>query len=254
MCTIEEALSRELIWIPCRHHVHEILLSATFNAVFGPTAGPETGLFKRFQKTWRSIDHSAYVCPMSDLFQDYGFDELRNEMLAYLTKALCDHQPRADYKELLELTYIFLGGQGTPIKFRLPGPTHHARWMQKALYALKIFLFRDQFDLTARELKAIKSLALFVSLVYVRAWNEAQQAIRAPLNDFKLLRALRNYPDKTISIPATAALERHLWFFSEHLVGLSFFDDRLGFEVKRNMVKRRRTEEDGHFQTSETIR
>ena len=50
-CTIiEEGLRRELVWIACRHHVLEIVLSSVFKEVFGPTGGPEATLFKRFQK------------------------------------------------------------------------------------------------------------------------------------------------------------------------------------------------------------
>lgn len=45
---IEVALGRELVWIPCRHHVLELLLSAAFRFAFGPTAGPETGRVKCF--------------------------------------------------------------------------------------------------------------------------------------------------------------------------------------------------------------
>ena len=46
---IEEALGTELIWIACRHHVMEIMLSNVFSGLFGPAAGPQTGLHKRFQ-------------------------------------------------------------------------------------------------------------------------------------------------------------------------------------------------------------
>ena len=59
---------------------------------------------------------------------------------------------RDDYEEFLQLALIFLGG--TPsggIKYRAPGAIHHARWMAKAIYSFKIFLFRDQFKLTKKE-------------------------------------------------------------------------------------------------------
>ena len=51
--------------------------------------------------------------------------------------------------ELLELAIIFLGG--TPAKgisFKQPGPMHNARWMAKAIYALKVWLFREQAKIT----------------------------------------------------------------------------------------------------------
>jgi len=53
--------------------------------------------------------------------------------------------------------------------------------MAKAIYSLKIFLFQDQFTLTTKEKHAVRELALFVSLVYVRFWHEAPLATKAHL-------------------------------------------------------------------------
>ena len=67
-----------------------------------------------------------------------------------------ENHDRNDYQEFLELALIFLGG--TPkngIRFKAPGANHHARWMAKALYALKFFIFRDQFQLNATELNGL---------------------------------------------------------------------------------------------------
>ncbi|KAG7167702.1 hypothetical protein Hamer_G025541, partial [Homarus americanus] len=36
---------------------------------------------------------------------------------------------------------------------------------------------------------------------------------------------------------AQAAISRHLWYLSEHLIGLSLFDDRIDTETKKNMVQ-----------------
>lgn len=49
-------------------------------------------------------------------------------------------QIRGDYKEFLELIITFLGGNGGA--FRTCGATSHTRFMSKAIYCLKIFLFR----------------------------------------------------------------------------------------------------------------
>jgi hypothetical protein len=57
----------------------------------------------------------------------------------------CRRQPkkknhyRDDYKELIELILIFLRGcPSNEIIIKTPGAIHHARWMVKALYSLKI--------------------------------------------------------------------------------------------------------------------
>ncbi|GBP85742.1 PiggyBac transposable element-derived protein 4 [Eumeta japonica] len=66
-------------------------------------------------------------------------------------------QPRNDYKELLDLSCIFLGG--TPpggIKFKAPGAAHHARWLAKAIYCLKIYMFNKQFHINQNEVLKLR--------------------------------------------------------------------------------------------------
>lgn len=48
---------------------------------------------------------------------------------------------------------------------------------------------------------------------------------------------VQNYPNRKISTVASKAFLRHLWYFSKHLVGLSFFDSRVSVESKREIVK-----------------
>ena len=66
----------------------------------------------------------------------------------------------------------------------------------------------------------------------------ATQAAKVPLNDLRLLQALKSYPDKAIAKAVTATFERHLWFLSEHLAGMAFFDQRVPVEVRQKMVTR----------------
>lgn len=80
-------------------------------------------------------------------------------------------------------------------------------------------------------------MALFVSLVYIRQWNEASLGIRAPYNDIELLSLLKTYPNQMVASKASAAICRHLWFLSEHLVALAFFDERVTMETKEKMVQ-----------------
>ena len=93
-------------------------------------------------------------------------------------------------------------------------------------------LFKGQLTLTARELKGLTELALFIALVYGRFWHEAPLASHALLNDAQMLGLLQTYPNQTVANAAFSALSHHLWFFSEHLVGLAFFDARVESHVK----------------------
>ena len=78
-------------------------------------------------------------------------DSLRQKMLSFYEDAMTTKAPREDYLELLRLCYVFLGGSfDRTAGFRAPGAIHNARWMAKAIYSLKIFLFQGQFKLTVR--------------------------------------------------------------------------------------------------------
>ena len=56
------------------------------------------------------------------------------------------------------------------------------------------------------------------------------------MNDLTLLHELSAYSDQDVAKAATTAFGRHLWYPSEVLAGLSFFDDRVSVEEKRSMV------------------
>lgn len=203
------------------------------------SSGPDISLFKRFQKKWPEIDQQKFTVSSDNLYTTTELITLRQEMTAYYNDAIKNQQPRDDYLELLNLCRIFLGSSESTAeaKFRAPGALHQARWMAKAIYCIKMYLFKDQFKLTAAEKRSLTELSLFVSLIYGRFWNEAPVAGKAPLNDATFITQAKNYPNKIISTSVVKAFSRHLWYFSEHLVGLSLFDPRISTETKRIMVQ-----------------
>lgn len=85
--------------------------------------------------------------------------------------------PRNDYKGLLKLCQIFLGTMDDEkIKFYKPGAFHHARWMSKAIYTIKIYIFRDIYKLDT-ELKKKSIRYLFI---YVPFWLTVPRAALSP--------------------------------------------------------------------------
>ena len=86
------------------------------------------------------------------------------------------------------------------------------------------------------EKKGVTSVSLFVSIIYGEFWNEAPLAERAPLNDVGLLVRLESYPHGIIRDADSKAFRRQLWYFSEHLIVLSFFDLRIKTAVKKVMA------------------
>jgi len=208
---IEQQLTKDLLYFACRHHVLELLLAAAFRTVMEATSGPNVTLFKRFQDQWQFIDQSQFESGVS---HPEGCPLLDSVDKDWFQTTLVNHKGlRDDYRELLELTVIFLG-QVPPrgVRFLAPGPMHHARWMSKAIYALKVWMFRRQFKLTAREENGLRQIAVFVCRLYAKAWTLAPEAAAAPRHDLQLLKDLTAYMDvnRDVAKAALTKLQRHL--------------------------------------------
>ena len=236
---LEELMERDLLYLPCRHHIFEIVLRSVFMVKMNlPTSGPDVMIFKRFQETWPNINTAHFENGCEDTFVRTAIQDIRDDTVAFCLKCLNSLQDRDDYKELLELTIIFLGVlPPRGIVFKYPGAFHHARWMSKAIYCLKIFMFRKQFHLTVTEENAVRDICIFLVHSYVVTWFTAPNAIQAPLNDFMFLKKLVEYNDSLISSTALGKFCGHLWYLSPEAVALAFFDLGLPKDIKMNMVQ-----------------
>lgn len=166
-------------------------------------------------------------------------------MISFAKKQQQVHQPRDDYRELLNLTTIFLGGiPEKGVSFRRPAGVHRARWMARALYCLKIYLFKHQFKLTKKDEKAVRKICISTVVIYVKYWFQAPSGWSAPRNDLQLLKNLKAFEifNKNIAAVALKKILNHLWYLSEELVSLAFFDDDLSVHQKKKMVEALRIE------------
>ena len=148
----------------------ELVAGAAFTEAMRASSAPKVLLFRRFRSHWESIDQRHFQDASTDEVTQAGVADVREDVLSFVTTAMQDEQPRADYREVLELTAIFLGSspsRGT--HFRTPGAMHQARWMSKIIYTFKVWMFRSQFSLTAHEERGLRDLCVFFSRVYVRA-------------------------------------------------------------------------------------
>lgn len=112
---------------------------------------------------------------------------------------------------------------------------HHARWLSKATYSLKIFMFSSVFTLTKREKNSLRNVCIFVVKFYVEAWFGCTNALGAPKQDLDFLKSIRKYSktDAGISITVLKKFSNHLWYLSEEQIGLAFFDDHVSMKEKR---------------------
>ena len=115
---------------------------------------------------------------------------------------------------------------------------HNARWMSKAIYSIKVWLFRSEFKLTKREENGLMQICHFVVTIYVRAWFSAPQVVSAPRNDLKFVQDLLRYQtvNAVVSNAAQRKFAKHLWYLGEELLGLAVFDEDLPEKDREYLV------------------
>jgi len=237
---LEQKLERDILYLPCRHHIYEIILKTAFDSTMGQSSGPNVQIFNKFQESWSKLNKEEFTSGVTDEYVKESLPNIDDLLNFAMTNLKEGKHPREDYRELLELMIIFLGGiplRG--ISFRIPGAFHHARWMSKAIYCLKIFIFRNQFFLSHDDLNGIKNICIFIVRLYVKAWIRSPFATEAPLQDLQFLGDLYLYKDINEHISRVALLKfcNHLWYLSPEASALAFFDNNVPDETKILMVQ-----------------
>lgn len=98
-------------------------------------------------------------------------------------------------------------------------------------------MFKLQFQLTKKEERGLRDICCFAVEIYVKSWFTAPVASLAPRSDLQLVKNLQLYKQKDERI-ASVALKKilgHLWYLSEELVALAFFDTGVAYETKNKM-------------------
>ena len=159
------------------------------SVVTGETKDPGIRMFRRLKAKWHkmTIDYTNLV--KFDWNNENKFLIERTEIILEWAREhlLSQSFPRGDYKELVQLIIVWLGGAVKNFQFKQPGPDHHARWMSKSIYILKLELLSNQFELDNQERSSIKIMAEFVGLFYGQAYLKCPLSAAAPRNDFDFL-------------------------------------------------------------------
>ena len=243
---LEDSIGRNLLWLPCRHHILEVLLSDCFTVCFGPSTGPEILMFKRFREKWSELSHTQPQPRRVPILS--APDDIKTFILQQMTQ----QHARDDYLELLCLSGLLVGLDVTSA-IRRPGAIHRARWMAKAIYALKMELLLEGneniIQLTARELQGLRRFNRFVVLVYIKSWFRSRSAVDAPVNDIQLIRSLEALQDDGLKAAGLKMMKRHSWYLSPELASLALFSSLVTCEEKELMVKTIMPERGSHLIT-----
>ena len=162
--------------------------------------------------------------------------------------------PREDYRELVELTVIFLGGDVKRVyggvatvvspSIRKPGAVHRARFMASCLYLLKIFLYKTQFETVAENISHVNVLAEYIALLHAPYFLKSPLAISAPRQDRDFWVDVRTYQEcfqegemQYVMLAAVReSVMNHLWYLTEELVVFGLFDCNLADEERKEMA------------------
>ncbi|KAL4148952.1 hypothetical protein QTP88_003082 [Uroleucon formosanum] len=163
-----------------------------------------------------------------------ALENVKEDIRNFVKSKLETKHSRGDYREFLELVLIFIGGNlESKITIYPPGAMHQARWMARAIYCLKIFLFRSQYNISDLSKKAIGEICVFIIKFYVKAWFTCPLPNKAPNQDLQFIKDMKLYEafDREISRVSIQKLCNHLWYLTEETAALSFFDNSIPLEV-----------------------
>ena len=238
---IEEWLKSPIMWLGCRHHIAELHIMNVVKTVTGTTTDPGVGMFRRLKKEWSEllIDHDNLVIfDISDLVP-----KLQEEAKTVLEWAIEQQDkkvwPREDYKELLDLLIVSLGGKVKDFSFKMPGADHHARWMLKVIYYLKIRLLSNIFEISPEDMDKVTQVAEFIVLFYAKYWLQAPLPTAAARIDLEFMANIQYYRQRRprAAFAVLQSTYRHLWYITPQLITLALADRELDDTSKEQMAK-----------------
>ena len=241
---LEAILDRSLLWIACRHHMLEVVLSQVFKSIFGDSVGPNVELFQQLKNQWQSVDftqstyhlnQSTTACLQEDVKHAYQSVVKIKSDPSYLS--------RDNYEELLNLATYYIDEKSfSNFSFRCPGAQHRARWMSSCIYSLKTLLLQEQLQVEETDLEKLQSFGDFVAISYSSFWFLSPLASEAAYNDLMFYKTMLKYQSSStlgnIAHNAAKALSRHLWYLTEELIPFALCSKQLASEEKEVLARR----------------
>ena len=240
--SLQKKLDRPLLWLPCRHHIGEIVVGDVWKVLdIEKSSSSKVSIFQKLQKHWDTINPSSLVKEDLNFISDPNTTVIIEEYLLFHKQDF----PRGDYKELINLCLMYVGCPSIPIKFFRPGALHQARWMAKLIYSLKIVMLSKRLgslyptDFPAETLHKMERFVQFAVKVYIIWWLKAPVSKDSPQNDLQLINNIMKYKalDAECSSAAAKAFHRHTWYLTEELVPLGLFSNAVNEQIKAKISK-----------------
>ena len=238
---LELYVGHPMLWSGCRHHVYELYIKKASDVIMGATESPGVMLFKGLEKAWHQLEIDYEDLRLFDYssvpewLAEEALEVMRwgEEMLAKGT------WPRADYQEFLQLVVVALGGRVEGFRFRLPGADHHARWMSKGIYFIKIWLLSKIFKLSKEEEACLRRIVTFTLILYAKAWLLAPLSASAARNDLTFQKKVLQYREvePKVAYEVLAVIRRHQWYLTGQAIPLALADLGLQVEEREELAR-----------------
>ena len=245
---ITEDVGHYLLLLACRHHVTELRMVHFWKSITNDTtSGPNNILFKKLKDTFENpsfkpnIDNLAsfdWKAIRGTVIESAALDSL-NYCKVYLQRK---DIIRDDRKELAELVVAYLSGQNSAL--RKTGAIHHARFIMKAIYYLKLARLAPQLEFVRDKPKLcqeIKAVAEFVSCFYAIWYLQADNTIKAPYLDMNALQQMHKYKEVCDNMAAVdkvlTNMFKHVWYLDSTIIPLALLDEAVPDEEKTNIAK-----------------
>lgn len=85
---IEDELEKKLVYLPCRHHIFEIILKKVFEIYWPTSSGPNVPIFLRFKNKWGNLNTSNYTPGISDPIILNALEDVKEEIVTFITNHL----------------------------------------------------------------------------------------------------------------------------------------------------------------------
>ncbi|KAF0311132.1 hypothetical protein FJT64_018018 [Amphibalanus amphitrite] len=249
---MEAFLNRRVLWLACRHHVHELVLRALQDLLFEKDKGPENEAYLAVKNMWSSLDTGPAASFKKLVFRSPVLLKMRDEAAKYLKEVLCEHSDqvllRDEYDELARTSLSVLGGippGGT--KWMKPRASHKARFMADVIYTNKMYAFHASLGYDKATIAALRRVVQLNCLLYVPQFLKAAIGADAPVNDLHFVKQLLRYRavDRDVADTALKVLRRHGWYLTQELVvfcsTLSLFSDKVDADEKSRLAARLQT-------------
>ena len=124
-------------------------------------------------------------------------------------------------------------------QFRIPGADHHACWMSKGIYIIKIHLLSQQFEMSGTEKSHVERIFIFTVIVYARPWFLSPLASCAARVDLVFQRVVLKYREiePTVAFNVLRSIRHHRWYITPQLIVLASTDQGLGEVEREDLAK-----------------